>query len=107
MVSGGDVAEAIFAVHADPEPLAEALLASAPATLVHADAKLENLGFDGDRLVAIDWGELTGVGPPEIDVAWFAVMSGWRLDCMPDEVFAACCCCQLSSYLHTEIMQVC
>ena len=84
-----DVAEAVFAVHAHPERLAEALVASAPATLVHGDAKLENLGLDGDRLVAIDWGELTGSGPAEIDVAWFAIMSGCRLDCLPDEVFAA------------------
>jgi hypothetical protein len=84
-----DVAEAVFAVHAPPEPLAEALLAAAPATLLHGDAKLENLGLDGARLVAIDWGELTGIGPAEIDVAWFALMSGWRLDWTPGEVFAA------------------
>jgi hypothetical protein len=84
-----DVAEAVFAVHERPEPLAEALMAAAPATLLHGDAKLENLGLDVDRLVAIDWGELTGIGPAEIDVAWFAVMSGWRIDGMPGDVFAA------------------
>jgi hypothetical protein len=85
-----DVAEAVFAVHEHPEPLARALLAAAPATLVHGDAKLENLGLEGeDRLVAIDWGELTGIGPAEIDVAWFAVMSGWRIDGPPDDLFAA------------------
>ncbi len=84
-----DVADAVLAIHAHPEPLADALVASAPATLVHGDAKLENLGLEGERVVAIDWGELTGIGPAEIDVAWFAVMSGWRLDCLPDEVFAA------------------
>ena len=64
-------------------------MASAPATLVHGDAKLENLGVSGNRLVAIDWGELTGIGPAEIDVAWLAMMSGWRMDALPDEVFAA------------------
>lgn len=84
-----DVADAVFAVHAHPEALAAALLAAAPATLVHGDAKLENLGLDGDRLVAIDWGELTGTGPAEIDVAWFAVMSGWRIDGLPGDVFSA------------------
>src|SRR5205823_12486219 len=80
-----DVAEAVFAVHARPERLAAALMASAPATLVHGDAQLENLGLDGDRLVAIDWGELTGIGPAEIDVAWLAVMSCWRMDDLPGE----------------------
>jgi hypothetical protein len=84
-----DVADAVFAVHERPEVLAGALMASAPATLLHGDAKLENLGLSGNRLVAIDWGELTGVGPAEIDVAWLAVMSGWRLGGLPDEVFAA------------------
>jgi Phosphotransferase enzyme family len=84
-----DVADAVFAVHKCPELLAGALMASAPATLVHGDAKLENLGVSGSRLVAIDWGELTGVGPAEIDVAWLAMMSGWRMDALPDEVFAA------------------
>ena len=64
-------------------------MASAPATIVHGDAKLENLGVSGNRLVAIDWGELTGIGPAEIDVAWLAMMSGWRMDGQPDEVFAA------------------
>ncbi len=84
-----DVAEAVFAVHAHPEGLAEALLASAAPTLLHGDAKLGNLGLVGDRVVAIDWGELTGIGPAEIDVAWFAVMSGSRVDWMPDETFQA------------------
>jgi aminoglycoside phosphotransferase (APT) family kinase protein len=84
-----DVADAVFAVHQRPELLAAALMASAPATLVHGDAKLENLGACANRLVAIDWGELTGIGPAEIDVAWLAVMSGWRMDVLPDEVFAA------------------
>ena len=39
--------------------------------------------------MAVGGGELTGIGPAEIDVAWFAIMSGWRLDWMPGEVFAA------------------
>src|SRR5205814_9179116 len=79
----------VVAVHERPEVLAAALMASAPASLVHGDAKLENLGVGGNRLVAIDWGELTGIGPAEIDVAWLAMMSGWRMDALPDEVFAA------------------
>jgi len=44
-----------------------------PSTLLHGDAKLENLGLGSSGLVAIDWGDLTGFGPPEIDVAWYAL----------------------------------
>jgi aminoglycoside phosphotransferase (APT) family kinase protein len=84
-----EVAEAVFAVQEQPGPLTTALLESAPSTLVHGDAKLENLGLEGDRLVAIDWGDLTGLGPAEIDVAWFAIQSGWRIDGTPDDLFAA------------------
>jgi hypothetical protein len=84
-----EIAEAVFAVHEHPEALAEALMASAPATLVHGDARLENFGLDGDRLVAIDWGELTGIGPAAIDITRFAITNGWRIDATPGEVFAA------------------
>ena len=84
-----DVAAAVFAVHERPERLVAKLMTCAPSTLVHGDAKLENLGLDGNRLVAIDWGELTGIGPAEIDVAWLAIMSGWRMDVLPGEIFAA------------------
>lgn len=44
-------------------------------TLVHGDTKPENLGETGSRLVAVDWGELTGSGPAEIDVLRFAFAS--------------------------------
>jgi aminoglycoside phosphotransferase (APT) family kinase protein len=64
-------------------------MGSAAATLLHGDAKLWNLGLEGDRLVAIDWGDLTGIGPAEIDLAWFAVTSRGRIEWTPDEVFAA------------------
>jgi aminoglycoside phosphotransferase (APT) family kinase protein len=73
-----EISEAVMAVHEDPTGLAEALMASAPPTLVHGDDRLENFGLNGNRLVAIDWGELTGIGPAAIDVARLAVTSGWR-----------------------------
>jgi len=85
----GEVAESVFAVHEHPELLTDALMEAAPPTLLHGDAKLWNLGLVGDRTVAIDWGELTGVGPAEIDVAWFALMSGPSVDLTPEEMFAA------------------
>ena len=92
----GDVVHAVFAVHDALGLLERELLRTAPSTLLHGDAKLDNLGLRGDRVVAVDWGELTGFGPAEMDVVWFAATSTlvapeaptWRIDAMPDEVFA-------------------
>jgi hypothetical protein len=83
----GDVVAAVFAIHRDPEPLARRL-AGFPATLLHGDAKLENLGLSDGSLVAIDWGDLTGHGPREVDVGWLALKGAARIGCSPDEVFA-------------------
>ena len=59
------------------------------STLVHGDAKLMNLGLDTrGGLVAIDWGDITGVGPREIDVAWYALKGCDRIGCTPRDVFA-------------------
>lgn len=82
-----DVATAVFAVHRDPELLGRRL-ARFPATVVHGDAKLQNLGLGASGLVAIDWGDLTGFGPPEIDVAWYALKNAARIGGSPADVFA-------------------
>ena len=82
-----DVAAAVRAVHRDPRRLGRRL-ARFPPTLLHGDAKLENLGLSANGLVAIDWGELTGYGPREVDVAWFALKGAARIGCTPDEIFA-------------------
>jgi hypothetical protein len=81
-----DVADAVFGVHREPGKLGDRLRRF-PTTLLHGDPKLENLGMVGDGLVAIDWGELTGFGPREVDVAWYAHKGCVRIGCTPDEVF--------------------
>jgi hypothetical protein len=90
-----DIVQAIFAVHTDPSALGQQLrMAAPPPTLLHGDAKLDNLGLRGDRLVAVDWGDLTGTGPAEMDIVWFAALStlapnalNGRIAAMPDELF--------------------
>lgn len=44
-------------------------------TLLHGDAKPENFGLADTRLVAVDWGALTGPGQAEFDVARFALIT--------------------------------
>ncbi|MGH9139229.1 MAG: hypothetical protein ACRD0G_19645 [Acidimicrobiales bacterium] len=85
----GDVAAAVAAVHGDPDGFGRRLAACSSPTILHGDAKPQNLGVTAGRLTAIAWGELTGVGPREVDVAWFALMSTRaRLDVDPNDVFA-------------------
>ena len=45
-------------------------LASGPTTLLHYDLRLDNLMFDGDEIVFIDW-QLVRRGNPAYDVAYF------------------------------------
>jgi hypothetical protein len=92
-----DVSSAVFAVLDDLDALGRQLEEVVPPTLLHGDAKLGNLGLRGEHLVALDWGELTGTGPAEMDVTWFAATSTyggpgggtWAVDAMPDDVFRA------------------
>jgi hypothetical protein len=92
-----DVTAAVFAVLADVDGLGAQLEAASPTTLLHGDFKLGNLGLRDGHLILIDWGELTGTGPAEIDVAWFAMTSTnppvgrgeWAIDAMPDVVLRA------------------
>ncbi len=83
-----EVLAVIGDVHRDPDALGRRILARAgDSTVLHGDPKPENLGVAGGRLTAIDWGELTGFGPREVDVAWFALTATRsRLDLHPTEV---------------------
>ena len=54
--------------------------------MIHGDLRLGNAGFDGDRLVLIDWGDRTGVAPPAVDLAWFIGFDAQRLEISPDDV---------------------
>jgi aminoglycoside phosphotransferase (APT) family kinase protein len=58
----------------DPEP---------PPTLIWGDVRLGNVIFDDEQrpLAVLDW-EMTGIGPPEHDVAWYL-----SLDAIQHELF--------------------
>ena len=82
-----DIVDAVSAVHDDPLVL-DGRLAKYSTTLLHGDAKVSNLGLGPAGLIAIDWGDLTGFGPPEVDVAWYALMNDQSIGTSPDETFA-------------------
>ena len=54
-----------------------------PATLVWGDVRLGNVIFDDEQrpLAVLDW-EMTGIGPPEQDLAWY-----FALDAIQHELF--------------------
>jgi len=67
----------------NPAPLVDALR-DLPATVVHADAKVGNLGFDGERLILLDWSQ-TLRGPGALDLGWYLAVNSARLPIPRDE----------------------
>jgi hypothetical protein len=80
-----DVAEAVLAVAERPEPFAAAL-ARFPATLVHGDLKLGNVGFLDGRVVLLDWGTQTGWAPPAVEAVWYLAVNASRIDATREQV---------------------
>jgi hypothetical protein len=64
------VANAVFAVHADPSALAAWLRATGPSTMCHADLWLVNLALEYDQVTLLDWAIATEA-PPVLDLAIF------------------------------------
>ena len=62
-----DVAAAVFAVHRDPGLLVRRSLGSRRPSFMATPSF--PISVSGQRVVAIDWGDLTGFGPVEADVA--------------------------------------
>jgi hypothetical protein len=83
----GEIAAAIFAILDRPEQLA-AQLDPCEQTLIHGDLRLGNLGFSGDRVVLLDWGERVGSAPPAVELAWFIGFDALRLEVSNDDVIA-------------------
>jgi hypothetical protein len=79
------VAEAVLAVAERPERFAVEL-ARFPATLIHGDLKLGNVGFLGERVVLLDWGTQTGWAPPAVEVAWYLAVNASRIDATRERV---------------------
>lgn len=82
-----DVAAEVMNAVRDPLPLAVAIEASGPLTLLHGDLRDDNLGLESDRIVLIDW-DLATVGAPAVEFAWFLCHDAWRVDASHDQLEA-------------------
>jgi aminoglycoside phosphotransferase (APT) family kinase protein len=83
-----DVADAVLELTRRPSALADALVrAHGAPTLIHGDLRGDNLGFDGDRLVLIDW-DLATAGTPTVEFAWYLAHSARRIDATHEQVEA-------------------
>ena len=83
-----DVSVAVIELASRPAPLSDALLlAHGGPTLIHGDLRGDNLGFDGDTLVLIDW-DLASAGTPTVEFAWYLAHSARCLDATHDETEA-------------------
>ena len=71
------------AIHADPGPLADALVAHG-TTLTHGDLWLVNAALQPDRTVLIDWG-LATEAPGAVDFATF-LMGASAVDASRDDL---------------------
>jgi hypothetical protein len=70
--------ELVAAIHASPEPLADAMR-STPATFLQGDWKMGNLGrHDDGRTILLDWA-YPGSGPVLWDLAWYLALNRARL----------------------------
>jgi hypothetical protein len=83
-----DVAQPVLDLVRHPQALADALLRAQRApTLIHGDLRGDNLGFDGERLMLIDW-DLATAGTPTAEFAWYLAHSARRIDATHDEIEA-------------------
>jgi hypothetical protein len=77
--------DVIASLSDDPQALIDALV-SQPATLIHGDLKLANVGVEADgSVVIVDW-QMVMFAPIAIELGWFLVSNVASLPLPPDEV---------------------
>jgi len=82
------LAELLSAIHAAPGALADAMRAT-PATFLHGDWKMGNLGRHPDgRTILLDWA-YPGAGPVLWDLAWYLALNSARLPITKEDTIDA------------------
>lgn len=83
-VAPPDVTEAMQSLLEDPTPLVGEL-EKHPATLIHGDLRLHNIGLSDDRVVLLDW-EIAGNAPPAVEFGWYLIISASRIDASREQI---------------------
>ena len=82
------LSELLGAIHAAPGALADAMR-STPATFLHGDWKMGNLGVHPDgRTILLDWA-YPGAGPVLWDLAWYLALNRARLPISKEDTIEA------------------
>ena len=77
--------ELVNALGTDSSPLVDAL-ARLPATLLHGDLKLANVGLESDGTIdLVDW-QMVSVAPVAVELGWFLVSNVASLPLQPGDV---------------------
>jgi tRNA A-37 threonylcarbamoyl transferase component Bud32 len=98
-----DVADVVLELTRELDALADALLrAHGAPTLIHGDLRGDNLGFDGDRVVLIDWDLATG-GTPGAEFAWYLAHSSRRIDATREQIEADHRAAQQDEFVDAEL----
>ena len=80
----GDVGEAVLRIARDPARFV-AEFERCGTTLIHGDLRDEQLGIDGDRVIAIDWG-LASNAHPALELAWYMMHCRWRIEASHEQI---------------------
>ena len=83
-VAPPDVADAMQALLDDPTSLVREL-ERRPATLIHGDLRLHNMGMTKDRVILLDW-EIAGNAPPAVEFGWYLIISASRIDATREQI---------------------
>ena len=51
----------------------------------HHNLRDEQMGFEEERMILIDWG-LATQGHPVVELAWYLMHNGWRIEATRDEL---------------------
>jgi hypothetical protein len=79
-----DVGETVLGIAREPARFV-AELERCGSTLIHGDLRDEQLGIDGERVIAIDWG-LASNAHPAFELAWYLMHCHWRIEASREQI---------------------
>ena len=83
-VAPSDITDVMIGLLEDPTPIVREL-EKCPASLIHGDLRLHNMGLTDDRVVLLDW-ELVGGAPPAVEFGWYLIISASRIRASREQI---------------------